>query len=42
MRFRSSVVRGIEIVEGMLARANAAQRVPAPVSEIMVGLQCGV
>lgn len=38
---RSSVARGIEIVEAMLDRANTARRVPVPVSEIMVGLQCG-
>ena len=38
---RSSIARGIEIVEGMLARASAAQRQPVPASEISVGLQCG-
>ena len=38
---RTSVARGIEIVEAMLERANCAKRIPVPVSEIMVGLQCG-
>ncbi len=38
---RSSVSRGIEMVEAMLERAARAQRVSLPVSEIVVGLQCG-
>jgi len=38
---RASVARGIAIVEAMLDRADKARRVPVPVSEIIVGLQCG-
>ncbi|MDB5506373.1 MAG: altronate dehydratase [Devosia sp.] len=38
---RTSVARGIEIVEGMLEEASKAQRQSLPVSELMVGLQCG-
>lgn len=38
---RSSVSRGIELVEAMLERAALVQRVPVPASEISVGLQCG-
>jgi altronate hydrolase len=38
---RSSVARGIEIVEGMLERAAKAKRQPIPASELIVGLQCG-
>jgi altronate hydrolase len=38
---RSSIARGIEIVESMLERASLATRRPVPVSEIVVGLQCG-
>jgi altronate hydrolase len=38
---RSSVARGIEIVEAMLERAAKARRRPIPASELMVGLQCG-
>jgi altronate hydrolase len=38
---RSSVARGIEAVEAMLAEAATAARAPVPASELMVGLQCG-
>jgi len=38
---RSSVARGIEMVEAMLERAAKAGRQPLPASELMVGLQCG-
>ena len=38
---RTSIGRGIELVEGMLERASKAVRQPVPVSEIIVGLQCG-
>ena len=38
---RSSIARGIEIVEAMLERASQTARQPVPASEIVVGLQCG-
>lgn len=38
---RSSIARGVEMVEAMLERASRAVRQPVPVSEIVVGLQCG-
>jgi altronate hydrolase len=38
---RTSINRGIEIVEEMLQRASTAGREPVPVSELIVGLQCG-
>jgi len=38
---RTSIGRGIELVEAMLERASRAQRQALPVSEIVVGLQCG-
>jgi altronate hydrolase len=38
---RSSVARGIELVEAMLERASRAVREPVPASELIVGLQCG-
>lgn len=38
---RSSVARGIALVEAMLERAAERRRQPIPVSEIVVGLQCG-
>lgn len=38
---RTSIGRGIELVEAMLEQATKAQRQPLPVSEITVGLQCG-
>ena len=38
---RSSIARGIEMVEAMLEKAATKQRQKIPASEIMVGLQCG-
>ncbi len=38
---RTSVARGIEIVEAMLDNAARKQRQTVPASEIVVGLQCG-
>ena len=38
---RRTVEAGIAKVESMLPIANAAQREPCPVSDLMVGLQCG-
>ena len=38
---RSSISRGIELVEAMLEQAAKKVRQPLPVSEIVVGLQCG-
>ncbi|MCG7494443.1 UxaA family hydrolase [Thalassobius sp. Cn5-15] len=38
---RRTVERGLEQLEGILSAANAAERAPAPVSEITVGMQCG-
>ncbi|MDR3474090.1 MAG: altronate dehydratase family protein [Devosia sp.] len=38
---RSSLARGIEAVEEMLAEASRARREPVPASELVVGLQCG-
>jgi len=38
---RTSISRGIAQVESMLERASHAARRPVPVSEIIVGLQCG-
>lgn len=38
---RTSIGRGIELVEAMLERASKAVRQPVPASEIIVGLQCG-
>ncbi|MER8649877.1 altronate dehydratase family protein [Mesorhizobium sp. M0586] len=38
---RSSISRGIEMVEAMLEKAAKKQRQRVPASEIMVGLQCG-
>jgi len=38
---RTSISRGIELVEAMLERASKAVRQPVPASEIIVGLQCG-
>ena len=37
----AAIQKGIERVAGMLARANTYQRAPAPVSELIVGLNCG-
>jgi altronate hydrolase len=39
--FEASVARGIEALERLLPEANKARREPAPVSELMVALQCG-
>lgn len=39
--FRKSVETGIEAVLRILPEANAVQREPVPVSELMVALQCG-
>jgi altronate hydrolase len=36
-----TIARGIEIVEQMLVQVNDVTRVPVPVSELVVGLQCG-
>ena len=38
---RDTVKRGIALIEQMLPIVNAAQRTPAPVSHLTVGLQCG-
>lgn len=38
---RTSIGRGIELVEAMLEQASKARRQVLPVSEIVVGLQCG-
>lgn len=38
---RRTVDAGIRMVEEMLPLVNAARRVPCPVSDLMVGLQCG-
>lgn len=38
---RTSIARGIAIVEGMLAQASVARRQSVPASELIVGLQCG-
>ncbi len=37
----STIAKGVEIVQGMLAHANEAVREPCPASELMVALQCG-
>ncbi len=39
--FEASVAAGIAAVERLLPEANAVQREPIPVSELMVALQCG-
>ena len=38
---KRTIERGLEQLEGILAEANEAERAPAPVSEITVGMQCG-
>lgn len=38
---KRTIERGLEQLEGILAEANKAERAPAPVSEITVGMQCG-
>lgn len=36
-----TVARGVELVKGMLPRANRVKRQPVPASHLVVGLQCG-
>lgn len=36
-----TVARGVELVKGMLPRANRVKRRPVPASHLVVGLQCG-
>lgn len=38
---RKTIEAGIQAVEELLPQANAAQRTPQPISELMVALQCG-
>ncbi|EPC02736.1 galactarate dehydratase [Litchfieldella anticariensis FP35 = DSM 16096] len=38
---RKTIERGLEELRGIAEIANRAQRVPVPVSEITVGMQCG-
>jgi altronate hydrolase len=38
---RTSIARGVEMVEAMLEKATLARRTTVPASELMVGLQCG-
>lgn len=38
---RKAVARGIEIVQGFLAQADAVSRQPCSVEHLIVGLQCG-
>jgi len=38
---RKAVAKGIAAVERLLPLANACQRTPQPISELMVALQCG-
>jgi altronate hydrolase len=38
---RAAIARGIAEVEAMLPAANAITRTPRPLSELIVGLQCG-
>ncbi len=38
---RKTVEKGVEILKEMAARANRVERTPAPLSALMVGLQCG-
>jgi altronate hydrolase len=38
---RKTIAAGIEAVERLLPLANAAERTPQPVSELMVALECG-
>jgi altronate dehydratase len=38
---RATVERGLEMLREMCARANDIQREPVPVSELVIGLQCG-
>ena len=36
-----TIARGVEFIEKMLPEANNVERVPVPVSRLVVGLQCG-
>jgi len=36
-----TVARGVELIQGMLPRANRVRRQPVPASHLVVGLQCG-
>ena len=38
---RRAIEAGIQAVETLLPRVNAIQRTPQPVSELMIGLECG-
>ncbi|MCV6587026.1 MAG: altronate dehydratase family protein [Marinibacterium sp.] len=38
---RRTIERGLDALRGIAAEANAATRAPAPVSALMVGMQCG-
>jgi altronate hydrolase len=38
---RAAIAAGIEAVEQLLDRANAARRTPCPPSALVIGLQCG-
>src|SRR5262249_5807009 len=38
---RKTIQAGIDAVTELLPIANASQRTPAPISELVVGLQCG-
>lgn len=38
---RTTIAAGLELVKEMLPHANACVRTPIPVSELIVGLQCG-
>ncbi|MFV0358604.1 UxaA family hydrolase [Tropicimonas sp.] len=38
---RATVARGLEELRGIAAIANRAERAPAPVSKLVVGMQCG-
>ncbi|NLE43495.1 MAG: altronate dehydratase [Chloroflexi bacterium] len=38
---RKAIAAGIEAVEALLPQVNAAERTPAPVSELVIALQCG-
>jgi altronate hydrolase len=38
---RKTIEAGIKAVEGLLPHVNAIQRTPQPISELMIGLECG-
>ncbi|PJN93956.1 galactonate dehydratase, partial [Amaricoccus sp. HAR-UPW-R2A-40] len=38
---RATVAKGVEMLEEMAAKAEAARREPIPVSELVIGMQCG-